>query len=70
MVVSVSPAMDPLVDDLGAHDDLRQLGCIDADEQDVLVFCPGDEFVGEPAGMAELDCDFFWTCLLKELFEG
>ena len=62
--------MDALVDDLGAHDGLGKLWCVDADEQEVLVFCPGDEFVGEQAGMAELDCDFFWSCLLNELFEG
>jgi hypothetical protein len=62
--------MDALVDDIGAHDGLRQLGCIDADEQEALVFSPGDEFVGEQAGMAEFDCEFVCPCFFEESFQG
>ena len=60
--------MDPLVDDLGAHDGLGELGCIDADKQDVLVFSPGEKLVGEEAGVAELDRNLVGPCFFEELF--
>lgn len=63
------PAMDPLVDDLGAQDGPGELGCVDADEENLMVFCPSDELVGEQVGVAELDCNLVGPCLFEELLQ-
>ena len=67
MHVPSSPAMDPLVDDVLAHDGPGELGCIDADQQNMVMFSPGDELVGKQGRVTELDCDFFCPGVLDEL---
>jgi hypothetical protein len=70
MGVPGGSAMDAFIDNICTHDGARKLGCIDADEQDVMVVCPGDEIWGKQAGVAELDGEFVGAGLVKKVLQS
>ncbi len=70
MGVPGGASMDPFVDDVVAHDGPRELGCIDADQEDVVVVSPCDELVGEQGRMTEFDSEFLRSCFFDEAFES
>lgn len=69
MGVPSGPSMDPFVDDFFAHDGPGKLGCIDADQQNIVLFSPCDELVGKQGRMSELDSEFLGPCFLYELLQ-
>ncbi len=62
--------MDSFVDDVCAHDGPGALGCVDADQQEMMLFCPCDMLVGKQARMAEFDCEFLCSCFFDELLKN
>ena len=60
--------MDPLVEDVRAHDGAGELRGIDADQEDLVVLSPGDELIRKQGGVAELNCDFFCPGFFDEMF--
>jgi len=67
--VPSGPSMDPFVNDVFAHDSPGELGCIDADEENIVRFSPTYEIVGEEGGMAEFDSDFLCSDVFDEVFK-
>lgn len=67
MLVPCGPAMNPLVEDIPAHDSTGELWGIDANQKDLVSLSPGDELIGKEGGMSELDREFLGANVLDEL---
>lgn len=70
MGVPGGASVDSFVNDVVAHDGSRELGCVDADQEDAVVFSPCDELVGEQGRMAELDSELLSSCFFDKTFQS
>ena len=61
--------MDTLVDNIRAHDGSRELWCIDAHKENIMLFSPSDELVGKQGGVTKFNREFFCACFFDEAFQ-